>query len=298
MANRFAHRLKTRLAHDRWALLNGVLLGCFLLTALLAGAGWLGAAWNDKVGPSFVAPCLQYPLGTDFLGRSVVQKLIFGAKISVAVSLIGATISLVVGALIGMLGGYLGGWVDDLTVWCTSTISSVPGILMMCSVAFVLQDAQIAGVALRGIPAMALALGLTHWIGTSRLVRSEILRQRHCDYVAASEALGASRWQVLSRHLLPQVLHLLLYEGFLHCVAFIRAEVMLSFLGLGPADQTSWGIMLDDARFELGRDVWWPMLSVTVLVLLFSCAVHYVGEVFRDECGGAPKKKNWARPRV
>jgi peptide/nickel transport system permease protein len=271
-----------RILHDRLALVAAAILAALIADALLVSCGALAAGWNARAGPSFQSPCWQFPLGTDLLGRSVAQKIVYGAKISVAVGVFGSALAVLIGGALGMMAGYLSGRFDDFVIWLCSTFSAVPGVLLMCVVAFVLQDAQLAGCSLKGVPAVCLALGLTHWVGTCRLVRSDVLRQREREYVVAAVALGASPCGIVYRHLLPNCTHLLLYDGFMHCVGFVRAEVMLSFLGLGATDQSSWGVMLDDARFEISRNVWWPMAAVVVVVFLFSFAAHYVGDVLRN----------------
>lgn len=287
LGNAFSRRMWRRLIADRWALLNAFVLAAFVLAAVSVGFGLVASDWNDRVGASFEGPSFAAPLGTDYLGRSVARKALYGAKVSVSVGMFAALLAIGIGGILGLAAGYCGGWLDDVVVWLYSTLSSVPGILLMCAVTFVIQDAAVAGVSLQGIPAMCLALGLTHWVGTCRLIRSEVIRQRESEYVSASIALGGSNWHIMRWHMLPQILHLVIFEGFIQCVGFIRAEVMLSYLGLGPIDQPSWGVMLDDARLELERNMWLPMVAVSVLILVFSYSVYYMGKVARGALGGA-----------
>ncbi|MCA9539067.1 MAG: ABC transporter permease [Myxococcales bacterium] len=257
-------------------------IAVYLGVALLVALGLLAPDWNDRVGPSLHAPSADYLLGTDRLGRSVLRKLLYGAQLSVSVALFGSLVSLTVGTTLGVLAGAVRGRVDDFIVWLYSTVSAVPGLLLMLAMAFALRDATHFGWPLQGVPAICLALGLTRWVGTCRLLRAEVIKQRERDYVTAAEALGLSTTQVARRHILPNVLHLVIIELSLHAVGFIGAEVMLGFLGLGPTDAPSWGTMIDEARFEIGQDAWWQMASVTGAIFLFSLALNICGDALRD----------------
>lgn len=259
------------------------LLVCVYVTvALLAAAGVIAADWNARVGGSLEPPSWAAPLGTDRLGRSVLQKTLHGASTSVAVAFFGSVISLGIGTALGLMAGYLRGAVDEGIVWLYSTVSAVPGLLLMLATAFVLRDATLFGWPLEGVPALCLALGLTRWVGTCRLIRGEVIKHMGRDYVTAAVALGFGRLHIARRHVLPNVSHLIVIEMSLHAVGFIGAEVMLSFLGLGPTDAPSWGAMIDEARFEIVQGAWWQMAAVSGVIFALSLALNVIGDALRD----------------
>ena len=125
-------------------------------------------------------------------------------------------------------------------------------------------------------------MGLTSWVGLCRFIRGETLKLRERDYVVAARAVGVGDGNILFRHILPNVSHLIIIDFSLGLGAFVQAEVILSFLGLGVTDQPSWGRMIDDAKLELLKGVWWQMTAATVAIFIFSLAVNVVGDALRD----------------
>lgn len=220
--------------------------------------------------------------GTDHLGQSILRKTVFGTKISLSVALFAAIISIVIGVPLGAAAGFFGKWFDEFVVWLYTTFTSIPGFLLILAFAFVLRDAEIAGYPLRGLPAVFLALGLTSWVGICRLIRGEVIKHRERDYVTAARAYGASNSRLIFRHILPNVTHLILIDFSLRVVGFIQAEVILSFLGLGPTEQPSWGVMINYARLELSRGVWWQLAAATVAVFGLALSLNIVGDALRD----------------
>jgi ABC-type dipeptide/oligopeptide/nickel transport system permease subunit len=289
-----------RLRQSRSALISLGIVALYVLVALIGFTGVLDRAIEETVGPSNVPPQLFTPdsmgpapslwLGTDFLGRSVLWRFLYGARVALTVAFLASALSIVIGTVLGLLAGYFGRWVDSLVIWLFSTINSVPGILLILALAFVLKDTTIGlgwlGIdrhfALAGIPTIVLAMGLTSWVGLCRYIRGETLKLRERDYVVAARAVGVGDGGILFRHILPNVSHLIIIDLSLGLGAFVQAEVILSFLGLGVTDQPSWGRMIDDAKLELLKGVWWQMTAATVAIFIFSLAVNVVGDALRD----------------
>ncbi len=222
-------------------------------------------------------------LGTDFFGQSVLMKAVYSVKISLSVALFASLISIAIGAPLGAIAGYAGRWVDELVVWLFTTFASIPGYLLILAFAVVLRDAQIFGYPLRGLPAVFLALGVTTWVDLCRLVRGEVIKHRERDYVTAAQAYGCSRTRLIFRHIFPNVTHLILIDFSVRTVQFIQAEVILSYLGLGPTDQPSWGIMISSAKQVLGsRGVWWELAAATAFLFVLALAINVVGDALRD----------------
>lgn len=253
--------------------------------------------WNEIVGPSYQAPLDTYEwtpeeqtdartgktlFGTDFLGQSTLRKTIYGAKTSITVALCASVISLLIGVPLGAIAGYFRGWVDDVIVWFYTTLDTIPYILLVMAFAVVLREKTIFGLEIKGITAVYLAIGLTSWVGICRLIRGEIIKRKENEYVLAARALGCSNRRIIFKHLLPNVFHIIIINFSLQFVSFIHAEVILSFLGLGETDKPSWGAMIDAARTELARNVWWEMAAATLAIFFISLALNILGDALRD----------------
>ena len=238
-------------------------------------------------GKRAVAPGLWF--GTDFLGRSVLWRFLFGVRVALTVAICAALVETIIGVFLGALGGYFGGWIDAFVIWLFSTISSVPWILLMISLAYVLQGqsfpapwTQDKHIPMSGIPTIVLALGLTSWVGLCRLIRAEFLKHRDRDYVIAARAMGLGTFRIIFRHIVPNVFHIVIINFSLGLAAYVQAEVVLSFLGLGVTDQPSWGRMIDDAKLELLKGIWWQMAAATTAIFVFSLCVNIFGDALRD----------------
>jgi len=267
---------------------------CFAVVVsyfLLAGSIYLAELFDWQVGPtlwaqetggSYEAPSSTNIFGTDIFGQSVLRKTLYGTKISIAVALFASFISIAIGVPLGAIAGYCRGFVDEIIVWVYSTLSSIPYLLLIMAFAVVLRDKTLFGYKLTGITSVYLALGLTGWVGICRLIRGEVIKHKEREYVLAAKSYGCSGRRVIFKHLLPNVFHLVIIDFSLRFVAFIHAEVILSFLGLGEATRPSWGAMINDARIELSRGVWWQMAAATVAIFFISLALSIFGDALRD----------------
>lgn len=220
------------------------------------------------------SPSLQHWAGTDELGRDTFSRLVWGARISLAVSVTVVGVSLLLGLTIGGLAGYLGGWVDTvLTTFAMNTFLALPGILL--AIAF----AAFLGA---GFTNLVLALAIGGWAGYARLVRAQVMAVQRLEYVDAARALGASGLRIFVRHILPNIIQPVLVQASIGMAGVILAEATLSFLGLGiPAPAPSWGGMLNDARlhlFDSPHLVLFPAVAVACSVLGF----NLLGDGLRD----------------
>lgn len=238
--------------------------------------------WDKQVGESYQAPSAQNLFGTDIFGQSVFRKTLYGAKISLTVAMCASLISLAIGIPLGAIAGFFGGIIDEIVVWIYSTLSSIPYILLVLAFAIVLRDKTIFGIKLAGISTVYLAIGLTSWVGICRLIRGEIIKRKAAEYVIAARACGTSNLKIIFKHLLPNVYHIIIINFSLRFVGFIHAEVILSFLGLGETNRPSWGAMINDARVELARGVWWQMAAATLAIFFISLALNVFGDALRD----------------
>jgi oligopeptide transport system permease protein len=221
------------------------------------------------------------PFGADRLGRDVLAKAIKGAEISIMVGVLAALVATLIGTLLGAIAGFFGGKAGDFLEWVYNVFTSIPGILLIFTFAAVLNRAD--AIIPRGIWSIVIILGLTGWTGIYRLVRAEFMKHSAREYVRAAEAIGASPIARMFRHILPNVSHVALVQLSIHVVGFIKAEVILSYLGLGVAvDQVSWGTMLAEAQSELILGHWWQLAAATLFMAVFVTAFSLFTDALRD----------------
>ena len=254
-------------------------VGILLLALFVLGG--LTAPWLAPHNPAAIdllhrlqSPSATHWAGTDELGRDTFSRLLWGARLSLAVSVSVVSISLALGLAIGGLAGYLGGWVDTvLTTFAMNTFLALPGILLAIAFAAFLGP---------GFSNLVLALAIGGWAGYARLVRAQVMAVRDREYVDAARALGASPLRIFFRHILPNIIQPIVVQAAIGMAGVILAEATLSFLGLGiPAPAPSWGAMLNDARshlFDSPHLVIFPAAAVAAAVLGF----NFIGDALRD----------------
>jgi len=260
--------------HNPLAAVGVVLVVVFVLCALFA-------PWIAPQDPAHIdlpnrlqPPSAQHLCGTDELGRDILSRLIWGARISMFVGSSVVVCSLFLGLIIGSLAGYYGGGIDRLVnIVLMNAFLSFPGILI-----------AIAFVAFRGpgILNLVLALSIGGWVGYARLVRVQVLAVREREFVEAARGLGASDLRIILRHILPNIIQPVIVQAAIGMAGAILAEATMSFLGLGvPPPTATWGSMLNDARshlFDAPHLVLFPALTVMFAVLAF----NFIGDALRD----------------
>ncbi len=262
-----------RLVKDRWALISLIIVIVYSLIALFATLGIGMPDWRSSLGVEYLEPSAQFWFGTDLFGRDVFAKVIHGTKIAMSVGLITSLIAIPIGVVIGALAGYFGGWVDDIISWFITTFSSIPNIMLLISITLIMG---------KGLLSVYLALGMTGWVGLARLIRGEVMKHKEREYVQAASALGGGHYRKLFVHILPNVTHLVIINTSLQFQTAIKSEVILSYLGLGVQGEPSWGTMIDDARMELARGVWWQLAGATLAMFIIVLAFNILGDALRD----------------
>ena len=214
------------------------------------------------------------PLGGDRLGRDVLDKAVKGTQISVFVGVLAAVLATLIGTVLGALAGFFGGKVGDFLEWLYNVFEAIPGILLIFAFAAVFG---------RGIGTVVLILGLAGWTGLYRQVRAEFMKHGSREYVRAAEAIGASAWSRMFKHILPNISHVILVRMSLLVVGFIKSEVILSYLGLGVGvEDVSWGTMLAEAQSELILGHWWQLAAATLFMAVFVTAFSLMADAVRD----------------
>ena len=262
---------------SRWGLGLSLLLIVLALTA-----PWLAPAdpTVQHLAERLAGPSAAHWMGTDELGRDVLSRVLFGARISILVGVSVVFGAGIVGFATGAVAGYCGGWFDRLVnIVLINAFLSFPGILLAIAFAAFLGS---------GIGKVILALIVTGWAGYARLARAQILQAKEMEYVLAARSLGASPARILVRHLVPNILQPVLIQATIGMAGAILAESTLSFLGVGVlAPMPSWGAMLNDARghlFDAPHLVLFPALAIMTAVLAF----NLLGDALRD----------WMDPRM
>ena len=215
------------------------------------------------------------PFGADKWGQDVLLKTIKGAETSILVGLLSALLAVVIGTFLGAIAGYFGGWVDDVLNWFYNIFTSIPYLLLVLAIAAVLQQ--------KGILSIVLILGLTGWTGVFRLIRAEYMKHKSREYVLAAKAIGVSHLRRMFIHIFPNVSHIALVQISILVVAFIKSEVILSFLGFGvPVGVVSWGSMLNEAQSELILGKWWQLAAASIAMAVLVTAFSMFTDALRD----------------
>ncbi|MFZ6772564.1 ABC transporter permease [Undibacterium sp. SXout7W] len=215
------------------------------------------------------------PFGADKWGHDIIKKTVKGAETSILVGLIAAFLATLLGTIFGALAGYFGNRVDDFFNWFYSIFTSIPYLLLILSVAAVLQQ--------KGITTIILILAFTGWTGPFRLIRAEYMKHKAREYVWAADAIGASHFRKMFIHIFPNISHVALVQVSILVVGFIKSEVILSFLGFGvPVGVVSWGSMLNEAQNELILGKWWQLVAATGAMAVLVTAFSLFTDALRD----------------
>lgn len=268
-----------RIGRD-WPVLPLAILISFILIALFANV----IAPYDPTEPIPGAKIFEPPfwaaggsvhtlLGTDYQSRDVLSRLIFGARVSLIVGVVGTIVAGSIGTTLGMLAGYIGGWVDQLIMRVTDAWLALPAIV------FAIFLATMVGPSMWNI---VIILGLVYWTRYARVIRGEVLSLRERDFVKLAEIAGASRTRIIIRHILPNVMNSTMVLASLTIGVVIIAEASLSFLGVGvPPPEPAWGSMLADGRSMLMVGDWWLTIFPGLGIVLVVLATQLLGDWLR-----------------
>ncbi len=241
------------------------------------------------------APMKGHILGTDYLGRDVLLRAVFATRTAVKVGVIASLISSLFGVVLGLLGGYYGGRTDRIVLWIYSTFAAMPTLLFILAFALLVSKGFLSPAlesAFRafsaafntepGMMAVYLGIGLTGWVPLCRVVRAETLRIRAMPYVSAARALGVPDAGILFRHILPNLMHVVIVYFTMRFAFAIMTEVIVSYLGLGVQNEPSWGLMIANGQSLLWRGVWWELATATGFMFVLTLALNLLGDDLRD----------------
>jgi peptide/nickel transport system permease protein len=234
--------------------------------------------WQPLEGWDAFSQRLKLAFGTDRQGRSILLRSIYAVKIALQIGIVVGVASVIFGTLLGAAAAYYGGWVDHVVQWLYSTLSSVPYLVLLSVLVFMFQGSAME----QSLLPLYAAFGLTFWIGPCRVVRGEVLRIKQLDYVQAATALGQRRPLILLKHVIPNVSHVMLVQFSLLFISAIKAEVVLTFLGLGVKDEPSWGIMISQAKQEVVNGFFWQIGAATVVMFFLVLAFNIFTDALQD----------------
>ncbi len=262
-----------RLAHNRAAVAGAIIILVLITMAIFAGQIAPHSYSQQFVGGLFERPSRRLPFGTDGLGRDQLSRVIYGARISMAVGVIVQAIVLLVGVPLGAVAGYAGGWLDNLVMRFTDVVYAFPDLLFVILLLAALGRSELN---------VFIAIAIVSWPTMARLVRGQFLSVKEKEFVIAARVAGASRWRIVTRHLLPNSTGPIIVAVTLGIPAAILTEAVLAFLGLGaPPPLPSWGSLVFDALdsiFTVPLLVVFPGLAISLTMLAFV----FLGDALRD----------------
>ncbi len=287
----------SRLMKNRAAVAGGSVLLILFLAAIFADFVAPYSYTEGNVLNNYAGPSAQHLLGCDFMGRDILSRLIYGARISLAAGLVGAFTAFIIGVTFGLVSGFFGGKTDNFMMRFVDIMYAFPTLLLIILLmVFFKSSLSISGVAAGGFRGLLsnidramggmffifLGIGITSWLGEARLVRGMTLSVRNTEYIEAARAIGVPRRRILFRHVLPNVLGPAIVAQALQIPGFILYEAFLSFIGLGVNPPTpSWGMMLSDGYIAMRSHfhlVLWPAVAISITLFAF----NFLGDGIRD----------------
>ncbi|MDF1683593.1 MAG: ABC transporter permease [Legionellaceae bacterium] len=232
--------------------------------------------------------------GTGKIGQDIFYHAIKSVRTGLVIGLLTTVFMMPLALSFGVMSGYFGGWIDDVVQYVYTTLSSIPGVLLITASVLSIQTylanhpyliSNLADDADARLLALCFILGLTSWTTLCRLIRAEVLKLREIDFVLAGTALGTSRFKIMTKHLLPNVMHIVLVTMVLDFSFLVLAEAVLAYIGVGVSPMTiSWGNMINAARLELSREpvVWWPILAAFSFMFMLVLSSNIFADAVRD----------------
>ncbi len=284
-----------RLMRNRMAVVGGVIVIALCITAIFAFLVAPYAYDEGNLWDNYAKPGAKYLLGADFMGRDLLSRIIYGARVSLSVALMGATVSFVIGIIYGLIAGYAGGKMDNYMMRLVDIAYGVPTLLLIIllmvyfkSTFASVEPGTFAGMlssidnALGGMFFIFIGIGLTSWLGMARLARGMTLSFKEKEFIETARAMGASNLRIISRHILPNIIGPCIISQTLTIPTYILYEAFLSFIGLGVNPPTpSWGMMISEGYQGMRSYphlVLFPALALSITMFAF----NFLGDGLRD----------------
>jgi peptide/nickel transport system permease protein len=258
--------------------------------AVLATLGVLALV----AGPAAALAPHYHVLGTDKVGQDVLYQALKSIRTGLVIGTLATLVTLPFALVLGVMAGYFKGWVDDVIQYVYTTLSSIPGVLLIAAAVLMMQvyienhPELFPGTELRAdvrLIALCVILGLTSWTGLCRLLRGEALKLRELEYIQAARAFGVSHWRIMMRHITPNLMHIVMIALVMDFSGLVLAEAVLSYVGVGvDPSMISFGTMINSARLEMAREpmVWWSLAAAFLFMLLLVLAANLFADAVRD----------------
>lgn len=262
-----------KLFKNKLTLFGAIVVGTLALVAILAPFIVPYDPAAVDIGSALLAPSARHILGTDYLGRDVFSRMVYGARISLSIGFVAVGISIMIGIAMGSIAGYYGGKIDMILMRFVDIMLCFPSIFLILAVVAILEP---------NIMNIMIVIGITSWMGAARLIRAEILSLKEREFILAARALGASDFRIIIFHLIPNAIAPVLVSAVLGVAAAILVESALSFLGLGVQPPTpSWGNILMEGKASLGV-CWWLSFFPGLAILITVLGYNLLGEGLRE----------------
>ena len=244
--------------------------------------------------PLFWLSGYYHVFGTDKVGQDVLYQILKSVRTGLIIGLVTTLVMLPMAVLLGIVAGYYRGWVDDLIQYVYTVLNSIPGVLLIAAAVLMMQVvidthpqwfSTAAERADLRLLALCFILGITSWTGLCRLLRGETLKLRELEYIQAAQAFGVSSWRIIIRHILPNLMHIVIIALVMDFSGLVLAEAVLSYVGIGvDPTMTSFGTMINNARMELGREpvVWWSLAAAFAAMFILVLAANLFADAVRD----------------
>lgn len=262
------------LRSDFYGLAGMVVVVIFAIVAICVWSGLLGQGWSEVSGERWESYSSSHWFGTNMLGQDIMQRTLFGTATAFEVGLTVTLFSTLLGTVLGAVAGwYNDSWLDEIVLWITGVLDSIPFYLFAAAIAFALQG---------NYWAMHLAMIMTFWTTTARIIRGEVMRLKQRAFVEAARAIGLPGLRIIFRHVLPNTVHLLLVQATIVFVAAIKTEVILSFLGLGVKDGVSWGLMLAESSQEVLAGHFGNFVAASLALFILLMGFNLLADAMQD----------------
>lgn len=279
--NSFYDLAYRRFVRNRLAIIGAAVTVAFVFMAIFAplltpyGPSEIFFADDGATYDRYAAPSGEHLLGTDAIGRDVLTRIFYGARVTIVVAFLAVLIATVVGTIIGLVAGYFGGLLDSVLMRVVDVVISFPVLFLLISISTIMQPS---------LWIVVLAIGFVRWTNTARLVRGEVLRVKQLDFISAARGTGSKSPKIILRHVMPNILAPIMVQITIGTAQAVLMEASLSFLGVGVQQPTpSWGNMLIDAQRSLVlREMPWIWIPPGVATLLLVLGIYFLGDGLRD----------------
>jgi len=279
----------TRLIWNRFTKHRLAVVGLIVMIILVSSAAFAPLIrdhdpYKSSFRTRYEAPSLEFPMGTDDLGRDILTRILYGGRISLSVGMLAIIIAITIGTTVGALSGFYGGRVDNVLMRLVDVMLSMPRLFMLIVITMLLRSVNSPALQfLGGVPIIVVVIGILAWMGVARLVRASFLSLKEKEFVEAARAAGASNLRIIVRHILPNSMTPIIVAATLGLAGAIISESGLSFLGLGVQVPTpTWGNMLTNAQDEMLKGHAWMAIFPGLMIFVTVIAMNFVGDGLRD----------------